>query len=79
MKIEVISAIGGGSEYYSVQNSDLVLDVKRLIAEQKRIPHDTVIMVFRGQQLDDGQTLEQAGIEDGFKVYLITRTVGGYL
>lgn len=77
MKVNVVSAIGGGSSMYSVEPDDLVRNVKQLIAEEKRIPADTVIVVFRGQQLDDGQTLAQAGVADGDKLYLITRTVGG--
>ena len=35
-------------------------------------------MVFRGQQLDDGMSLQQAGLSEGDKIYLITRTVGGF-
>ncbi|MHA2362329.1 MAG: ubiquitin-like domain-containing protein [Candidatus Hodarchaeales archaeon] len=77
MKIKVVSAIGGGEEILSVMADNLVRDVKQMIAENKRIPADTVIIVFRGQQLDDGQTLVQAGVADGDKLYLITRTVGG--
>jgi len=77
MKIKVVSAIGGGEEIISVMPDQLVRDVKRLIAEQKRIPPDTVIVVFRGNQLDDGITIEQAGVGDGDKIYLIVRTVGG--
>lgn len=77
MKLKVVSAIGGGEEILSVMEDHLIRDVKKMIADQKRIPADTVIVVFRGQQLDDGVTLAQAGVGDGDKVYLITRTVGG--
>ena len=77
MKIKVVSAIGGGEEILSVMSDQLVRDVKKTIADQKRIPSDTVIVVFRGNQLDDGITLEQAGVSDGDKIYLIVRTVGG--
>ncbi|MFW9928788.1 MAG: ubiquitin-like domain-containing protein [Candidatus Thorarchaeota archaeon] len=77
MKIKVISAIGGNEEILSVMESSTVQEVKEMIASRKRIPADTVIVVFRGQQLQDNQTLMAAQVNDGDKLYLITRTIGG--
>ncbi|MFW9990450.1 MAG: ubiquitin-like protein [Candidatus Odinarchaeota archaeon] len=77
MKIKVVSAIGGGEIPISVNPDDPVRVIKQIVAEQKRIPESTILVVFRGQQLDDNQTLENAGITEHDKVYLITRTVGG--
>ncbi|MHA1167144.1 MAG: ubiquitin-like domain-containing protein [Candidatus Hodarchaeales archaeon] len=77
MKIKVVSAIGGGEIPVSVNPDDPVRVVKQIVADQKRIPANTILVVFRGQQLDDNQTLQDAGITDHDKVYLITRTVGG--
>ena len=77
MKIKVVSAIGGNEEILSVMETSTVQEVKEMIASRKRIPPDTVIVVFRGQQLQDNQSLAAAQVSDGDKLYLITRTVGG--
>ncbi|MHA2105774.1 MAG: ubiquitin-like domain-containing protein [Candidatus Hodarchaeales archaeon] len=77
MKIKVVSAIGGNEEILSVMENSTVQEVKEMIASRKRIPPDTVIVVFRGQQLQDNQSLSAAQVGDGDKLYLITRTVGG--
>lgn len=77
MKIKVVSAIGGNEEILSVMETSTVQEVKEMIASRKRIPPDTVIVVFRGQQLQDNQSLAAAQVGDGDKLYLITRTVGG--
>lgn len=77
MKIKVVSAIGGNEEILSVMESSTVQEVKEMIASRKRIPPDTVIVVYRGQQLQDNQTLSAASVSEGDKLYLITRTVGG--
>ncbi|MHA1188071.1 MAG: ubiquitin-like domain-containing protein [Candidatus Heimdallarchaeota archaeon] len=47
------------------------------MSRQKRIPASTVIVVFRGRQLEDNETFEEVGISDYEKVYLIARTEGG--
>ena len=78
MKIMVVSAIGGGEIPLAVNPRDTIKTVKNEIASQKRIPPGTVIVVFRGQQLDDNLTLEAAGVKDHDKLYLITRTLGGF-
>jgi len=77
MKVKIVSAIGGSEELLSVMPDNTVSEVKELIASRKRIPPDTVIIVFRGAQLTENQTLASAQVTDGDKLYLITRTVGG--
>lgn len=77
MKIKVVSAIGGGEIPITANPHDTIKTIKNEIATQKRIPPGTVIVVFRGQQLDDNLTLEDAGVKDRDKLYLITRTLGG--
>ncbi len=78
MKIQVVSAIGGGAPIdIEVEPHDTVAKVKAMVAQEKRIPASTVIVVFRGQQLDDSETLKAIGMVDGDKCYLITRTEGG--
>ncbi|MFX1512790.1 MAG: ubiquitin-like domain-containing protein [Promethearchaeota archaeon] len=77
MKVKVVSAIGGGEITVSIDESAPVRELKRIVAEQKRIPPQTVIVVFRGRQLDDFETLAEAGVVPLDKLYLITRTTGG--
>lgn len=78
MKVTVVSAIGGGELTVSVEENSLVKDIKAQVAREKRIPPQMVIVVFRGQQLDDFMTLDEAGVGPLDKLYLITRTEGGW-
>ena len=78
MIVKVVSAIGGGPPIEVEMNpQDTVGKLKAEVARIKRIPASTVIVVFRGRQLDDSETMKMAGISDGDKCYLITRTEGG--
>ena len=80
MKIKVISAIGGGAPIeVEIDRVDTIYNLKRLVSDIIRIPSSLVIMVFRGKQLLDEETVKSAGMEDGDKCYLITRTEGGFL
>lgn len=79
MQIQVVSAIGGGAPIsLSVEPHDTVSKLKAMVAQERRIPASTVIVVFRGQQLDDADSIKSVGMTDGDKCYLITRTEGGY-
>ena len=78
MEVQVVSAIGGGAPIsLQLEPHDTVAKMKIRVAELRRIPANTVIVVFRGQQLDDTHSLKSVGITDGDKCYLITRTEGG--
>ncbi|MFX0062628.1 MAG: ubiquitin-like protein [Candidatus Hermodarchaeota archaeon] len=84
MKIRVVSAIGGGEAIVNLPPTAPISELKKIVAQQRRIPPQTVVVVFRGQQLSelDEQTgkiitIEDAGIANNDKVYLITRTEGG--
>lgn len=78
MEVQVVSAIGGGAPIkLDMEPHDTVAKMKSKVAELRRIPANTVIVVFRGQQLDDTHSLKSVGIADGDKCYLITRTEGG--
>ena len=84
MKIRVVSAIGGGEAIVNLPSTAPISELKKIVAQQRRIPPQTVVVVFRGQQLAelDEQTgkiitIEDAGIANNDKVYLITRTEGG--
>ncbi|MCK5046277.1 MAG: hypothetical protein KAS22_06835, partial [Candidatus Heimdallarchaeota archaeon] len=77
MIIRVVSAIGGGVIDVEVKPNSTISEIKREISRQKRIPASAVIVVFRGRQLDDNETVEEVGLSDYEKVYLIARTEGG--
>ncbi len=76
--IKVVSAIGGGDPIeIEIDRTATVAQLKHEVSHQRRIPSSLVIMVFRGRQLDDAETIKSSGMEDGDKCYLITRTEGG--
>ena len=78
MKISVVSAIGGGEHTdVDIEAHDSIAKMKQLVASQRRITDSLVIIVFRGNQLDDAMTIKAAGMGDGDRCYLITRTEGG--
>lgn len=79
MRISVVAAIGGGAPIMvDLEPQDSVAKLKSMVAKERRIPASTVMIVFRGQQLDEGESLKAAGMGDGDKCYLIVRTEGGY-
>lgn len=77
MQINVVQAIGGGEITLTCERTDSVAAIKERVAQQKRIPARSVILVFQGKQLNESETLKTAGIEDMDKLYMITRTTGG--
>lgn len=80
MEIQVVSAIGGGAPIkVSLEPHDTVAKLKALVAKERRIPASTVIVVFRGNQLDDAESMKSVGMGDGDKCYLIARTEGGQI
>ncbi|MHA2202521.1 MAG: ubiquitin family protein [Candidatus Ranarchaeia archaeon] len=78
MQINVVQAIGGGEITLPCEKTDSVAGIKERVAQEKRIPARSVILVFQGKQLDESETLKSAGIEDMDKLYMITRTTGGF-
>jgi len=77
LKIRIVSAIGGDVLDLDVPREMAVRDLRKKIAQNKKIPESTVLLVFRGKQLEDSQTLEEVGIGEYDKVFLIVRTTGG--
>mgnify|MGYP003884835533 CR=1 FL=1 len=77
MRISVVTAIGGGSIELDLDPHTTVAQLKREVARIKKIPANTVILVFHGNQLNDADTLKACGLMDGDKCYLIARTKGG--
>jgi len=77
MRISVVTAIGGGAIDIDIDPHATVAQLKREVSRIKKIPANTVILVFHGKQLDDAETLKACGLTDGDKCYLIARTKGG--
>jgi hypothetical protein len=77
LKIKIVSAIGGDVIDVDVPPKTTVRDLRKQIAQNKKIPESTVLLVFRGKQLEDSQTLEEVGVGEYDKVFLIVRTTGG--
>lgn len=77
MKIEVVSAIGGGKIILEVKPETTFGDLKKRISEEKKIPVDTFVLAFKGREQADHLTLKETGVSEGDKIYLIVRTEGG--
>jgi len=77
MIVKVVSAIGGEVLEFDVSADAEVENLKSQVAKKKRVPASTLILVYRGQQLENDTTLEKAGVQPYDKLYLVTRTEGG--
>ena len=53
-----------------VLSSDLIEDVKNKLSDQVRFPPDQQRLTFNGQELEDGRTLPDYGVEGGSTVNL---------
>jgi hypothetical protein len=77
MIVKIVSAIGGEVLEFDVNPDTEIESLKSQVAKKKRVPASTLILVYRGQQLENNTTLEKAGIQPYDKLYLVTRTEGG--
>ncbi len=77
MIVKIVSAIGGEVLEFDVSPDTEIESLKTQVAKKKRVPESTLILVYRGQQLENNTTLEKAGIQPYDKLYLVTRTEGG--
>lgn len=79
IRVTIVSTIGGGSLEIETSPKATVQELKHIVSERKRIPASTVVFIFRGRQLADNDLLSQAGVDEGDKLFLVTRTEGGHL
>ena len=78
LKLDVVSAIGGGRKTYTELDATMtVADLMRVVTVEKKLPMGAVIFMHNGQQLDVEATLSEVGLMDGDKIFMVTRTEGG--
>lgn len=53
-----------------VQPSDLAVSVKRVVEQRKRYPLERQRLIWAGEHLDDGRSLESYGIKEWSTLYL---------
>jgi len=78
VKVKVVPAVGGGTPLeLEVSANATIGAVRTKVSAIKRLPPDTTRLTFKGRALKDTETLQALGVQDGDKLVLITRTVGG--
>ncbi|NHJ84135.1 MAG: hypothetical protein FK734_01650 [Asgard group archaeon] len=75
--IHIVSALGGCTIDLSFNPTTTVNDIIRKTAIMKRQPENSVILIYRGEQLDRNETLSNYNIKTDDNLYLIARTEGG--
>jgi hypothetical protein len=79
MIIRIVSAIGGDMIELQAPPNTTVTEMKREVSRRKRIPEGIFVLAFRGTEIrNEGLSLAEIGVSDYDKIYLITRTEGGF-
>ena len=79
MIIRIVSAIGGDMIEINAPPNTTVAEIKREISRRKRIPEGIFVLAFRGTEIrNESLALAEIGVSDYDKIYLITRTEGGF-
>ena len=78
MKIRIVPAVGGGAPIeLEVSPNATIGAIRTKVSAMKKLPPDTTRLTYKGRALKDTETLQSIGVQDGDKLVLITRTVGG--
>ena len=78
MKIRIVPAVGGGPPIeLDVPPNASIGAIKMKVCAMRRLRPDDTRLTYKGRALNDSETLAAAGVVDGDKLVLITRTVGG--
>ncbi|MDT7878584.1 MAG: ubiquitin-like domain-containing protein [Candidatus Caldarchaeales archaeon] len=78
MKIRVVPAVGGGPPLeLDVPPNASIGAVKMRVCTIKKLRPEDARLTYKGRALGDNETLASAGVVEGDKLVLITRTVGG--
>jgi hypothetical protein len=79
MIIRIVSAIGGDMIELNTPPNTTITEIKREISRRKRIPEGIFVLAFRGTEIrNENLALTEIGVSDYDKIYLITRTEGGF-
>jgi len=79
MLLRVVSAIGGEVIEINTPPNTTISEIKREISRRKRIPEGIFVLAFRGTEIrNENLSLVDIGASDYDKLYLITRTEGGF-
>ncbi|MHA1594773.1 MAG: ubiquitin-like domain-containing protein [Candidatus Baldrarchaeia archaeon] len=77
MKVRIISALGGNMFELDVAPGMTVGELKEEVSRRVRVPSRSIVLVHKQRQLQDSQTLSEAGVQDYDKIYIVVRTEGG--
>lgn len=79
MILRIVSAIGGDVIEINTPPNTTISEIKREISRRKRIPEGIFVLAFRGTEVrNENLSITDIGASDYDKLYLITRTEGGF-
>ena len=76
MKIKV-KTVGGGLLEFDVEPNIMIKVLKEMVCQRVAVDPSQQRIMFRGQNLLDKATLQDAGVEDGTILQLVVSIIGG--
>ena len=68
-----IKTINGKTITLSIQENELVADIKTKVQEKEHIPADQQILTYKGKNMENDKTLDDYNIKKGDTLHLSTR------